>query len=51
MKAKGGDWTLVDIAAFVHDPKEFVPGTKMLFPGIADSNDLADVLAYLNTLK
>jgi cytochrome c len=51
MKAKGGDWTLVDIAAFVHNPKEFVPGTKMLFPGIADSNDLADVLAYLNTLK
>jgi cytochrome c len=51
MKKKGGDWSLVDIATFVHSPKEFVPGTKMLFPGIADPNDLADVLAYLNTLK
>jgi cytochrome c len=51
MKKKGGDWSLVDIATFVHNPKEFVPGTKMLFPGIADPNDLADVLAYLNTLK
>ena len=51
MKKKGGDWTLVDIATFVHNPKEFVPGTKMLFPGIADSNDVADVLAYLNTVK
>lgn len=51
MKAKGGDWTLADLAAFVHSPKEFVPGTKMLFPGIKDTNDLADLLAYLNTLK
>ena len=51
MKKKGGDWSLVDVAAFVHNPKEFIPGTKMLFPGIADPSDLADVLAYLNTLK
>jgi cytochrome c len=51
MKAKGGNWTLEDLAAFVHKPKDFVSGTKMLFPGIADPNDLADLLAYLNTLK
>jgi cytochrome c len=51
MKAKGGDWTLPDLAAFVHNPKEFVPGTKMIFPGVPDSTDLADLLAYLNTLK
>jgi cytochrome c len=51
MKAKGGDWTLTDLAAFVHNPKEFVPGTKMLFPGIKDSADLSDLLAYLNTQK
>jgi cytochrome c len=51
MKTKGGDWTLPDLAAFTHNPKEFVPGTKMIFPGIQDSTDLADLLAYLNTLK
>jgi cytochrome c len=51
MQAKGGDWTLPDLAAFVHKPKDFVPGTKMVFPGIADSTDMADLLAYLNTLK
>ncbi len=51
MKAKGGDWTPADIAAFIHNPKEFVPGTKMLFPGIKDSADLSDLLAYLNTQK
>jgi len=51
LKAKGGDWTLPDLAAFIHSPKEFVPGTKMIFPGIADATDLADLSAYLNTLK
>ena len=51
MKAKGGNWTLEDLAAFAHKPKEFVPGTKMMFPGIAEPADLSDLLAYLNTLK
>jgi cytochrome c len=51
MKAKGGNWTPEDLVAFVHAPKTFVPGTKMLFPGIADPGELADLLAYLNTLK
>jgi cytochrome c len=51
LKAKGGDWTPADLAAFIHDPKEFVPGTKMIFPGVKDSTDLSDLLAYLDTLK
>jgi cytochrome c len=51
MKAKGGNWTLEDLAAFIHNPKGFVPGTKMLFPGITDPGDLGDLLAYLNSVK
>jgi cytochrome c len=51
LKAKGGNWTLDDLASFIHSPKTFVPGTKMLFPGITDAGDLGDLLAYLNTLK
>lgn len=51
LKAKGGDWTLEDLAVFIHNPKGFVAGTKMLFPGIADPGDLADLLAYLNSVK
>jgi cytochrome c len=51
LKAKGGDWTLPDLAAFLHNPKEYVPGTKMIFPGVSDPTDLSDLLAYLNTLK
>ncbi len=51
LKGKGGDWTPEDLVAFIHAPKAFAPGTKMLFPGIADQGELADLLAYLNTLK
>lgn len=51
LKSKGGNWTPEDLVSFVHAPKTFAPGTKMLFPGIPDATDLADLLAYLNTLK
>lgn len=51
LKEKGGEWTLEELAHFIHKPKEFVSGTKMVFPGIADAKDLANLLAYLGTLK
>lgn len=51
LKGKGGSWTLEDLAGFIHSPKTFAPGTKMLFPGIPDTTELADLLAYLSTLK
>lgn len=47
MKAKGGSWTYDDLANFIHSPGSYVKGTKMSFAGIADANDLADLLAYL----
>jgi cytochrome c len=50
MKAKGGNWTIDDLNAFLTNPKAFVPGTAMSFPGLNRANQRADVLAYLNTL-
>lgn len=50
MKAKGGAWTFEDLAAFAHNPKGFVSGTKMIFPGIKEPSDVADLLAYMRTL-
>lgn len=47
MKAKGGDWTFADLAAFISNPKGFVAGTKMVFNGLPDPKDVADVIAYL----
>jgi cytochrome c len=51
MKAKGGEWTFEDLAGFVHSPKGWLPGTKMLFPGVAEPGDVADLLAYIRTLS
>jgi cytochrome c len=50
MKSKGGEWSFADLAAFVHSPKGWLPGTKMIFPGIADPAEVADLLAYMRTL-
>ncbi len=51
MKAKGGNWTIDDVSAFLASPKGFVPGTKMTFNGLPRGNQRADVIAYLNTLS
>jgi cytochrome c len=50
MKAKGGDWSFEELAKFIHNPKAYIPGTKMMFAGLPTANDEADVIAYLATL-
>jgi cytochrome c len=50
MKTKGGDWSFEEIAKFVHSPKTYIPGTKMVFAGLSSESDEADLLAYLATL-
>jgi cytochrome c len=50
MKKKGGDWSFAELAHFLHSPKAYVPGTKMVFAGLPTASDEADVIAYLATL-
>lgn len=50
LKAKGGEWTYEDLVQFIHAPKAFVPNTKMVFGGISDPGEMADLLAYMRTL-
>ena len=50
LKAKGGEWTYADLVEFIHAPKNYVPNTKMVFGGIADTGEMADLLAYMRTL-
>jgi cytochrome c len=50
MKAKGGNWAVDDLNAFLANPKGFVPGTKMTYAGLPRGNQRADVIAYLNSL-
>jgi cytochrome c len=49
LKAKGGKWTVEDLNAFLANPKGFVPGTKMTFPGVPRGSERADVIAFLNS--
>jgi len=47
MKAKGGKWDPESINQFITKPKDFVPGTKMAFPGLKKPQDRADVILFL----
>lgn len=44
-------WGFDTLAKFIHNPKGVVPSTKMVFAGIQEAGDLADLLAYLRTLS
>lgn len=51
MKAKGGEWSYENLALFLHQPKGYLPGTKMVYNGIKDPAEIASVIAYLRTLS
>ena len=51
MKASGIVWTDDKLSQWVAAPAKMVPGTKMAFGGISSKGQIADVVAYLDTLK
>lgn len=50
IKSKGGEWSYEALAGFLHAPRAYLPGTRMVFNGIADNATLADMIAYLRSL-
>lgn len=48
-KASGVTWTTDVLFKYLEDPKGFMPGTKMAFPGIKDAQDRANLVAYLDS--
>jgi cytochrome c len=40
-------WNDKTLAEFLHDPKAFIPGDKMGFPGIDNADEIENLLAYL----
>jgi len=48
MKESGVVWDDDTMAKYLRDPKQFIPGDRMAFPGIKDEGQLADLLAYLH---
>ncbi len=46
----GGDWSYEQLNRYLYDPKDLAPGTRMIFPGLKDTQERANVIAYLRTL-
>ena len=51
MRAVTYAWSDEKLTAYLAAPKKVVPGTKMAFVGLTDPGKLADLVAYLDTLK
>lgn len=45
-----GAWTPENLSAFLLNPKEYAPGTKMAYNGMRDVEDRANLIAYLESL-
>ncbi len=47
MMEAGITWDEETIAAYLADPKGYIKGNKMAFPGLKKDNQIADVIAYI----
>lgn len=43
----GVTWTEDNLFEYLENPREYIPGTIMAFPGLRDEQDRADVIAYI----
>jgi cytochrome c len=46
-KSSGVTWDEATLDTYLTDPKAFMPGNKMAFPGLKKPDERADVIAYL----
>lgn len=47
MKESGVTWDEETVAAYVADPRGYIKGNKMAFPGLKKEQEIADLIAYL----
>jgi len=47
MKQSGVVWDDDTLAKYLRNPREFIPGNKMAFPGVKDDKQMANLIAYL----
>jgi cytochrome c len=47
LRKAGFAWTIERLDAYLADPRGYLPGARMLFKGLKDPQDRADVLAYI----
>ena len=51
MKNAHKKWTPEELQTYLADPRQVIPGTKMIFAGLKKEQERDDVIAYLETLK
>ena len=51
LKGKPGPWTYEDMNAWLAKPSTYAPGTRMAFAGIANTQQRADLIAYLRSIS
>ena len=51
MKNSGITWDEANLDKWLQGPSKLVPGTKMIFAGVKDETDRANIIEYLKTLK
>ncbi|MBN13720.1 MAG: hypothetical protein CMJ15_00635 [Pelagibacterium sp.] len=49
--AEGETWTPANLSAFLESPADFAPGTRMSFPGLANIEDRAALIVFLNSIS
>jgi cytochrome c len=51
LKGKAGPWTYEDLNAWLANPRGYAPGNRMAFAGIAQTQQRADLIAYLRSIS
>ncbi len=49
LKGKGGKWDWATMNAWLTNPATYAPGTKMTFAGLADGQERANLMVFLNS--
>ena len=44
-----GDWSPENLSGFIENPREYAPGTLMVYRGMPDVEDRANLIAYIAT--
>ena len=51
MKASGVLWNEQSISEFIKSPRTYIKNTRMLFVGLRDEQDIANLLAHLKSIQ